>query len=394
MKKILILSIFCASLLLAFVPTTFTHAASSQEEQLKAIVDKYYEAESLEVLLQDARLELKLIEEQKNAETAAISIVQQNITKYSAQFTAQQKIVTQKTKAITTFKAKNKNIAKGTKAQKEKYRTNLKKLQDQLNVQRTKATNISKQVKAEQSKLQALKKQYTLIHNETSAITKHVATLQKNLTQLVRDRKALVATYEKAFGKVSYDKNLNVPKYNFEKLTINAVNVNATKLTATEQALATAINDYRKEQGLKPLTISKSLTKVARTHVNDQNVHKNTTINVECTPYSWSKNVAWTDGCYTAQHFDGDQKFYQIMTLKPQELTKYKGNGIELYAWNNGEITVEQALAKFKETSRDSYMLKGEGYYRNVTTMGVAINGHFAYVWLGMENDPAGYYKY
>ena len=80
------------------------------------------------------------------------------------------------------------------------------------------------------------------------------------------------------------------------------------------------------------------------------------------------------------------------MWSKPRELTSYTGNGYEISSWNSGNITPEDALDLWKNSSGHNAVMTTQGNWSDLKTMGVAIDGKYAHVWFGSAADPTGYY--
>lgn len=162
-------------------------------------------------------------------------------------------------------------------------------------------------------------------------------------------------------------------------------------LTANEQELAKLINAYRESLGLERLTISKSLTAVARAHVDDSNAHnpgkETNVLGQKCNLHSWSANGNWVPMCYTPDHL-----YAALMWSKPREITDYKGNGYEISTWTNGNMTPAQAFELWRKSDGHEQLMAGRGSWAMLTTMGVGIDGGYAHVWFGSDRDPAGYY--
>lgn len=166
---------------------------------------------------------------------------------------------------------------------------------------------------------------------------------------------------------------------------------NTSGLTADEAALVTFINDYRASLNLKPYTVSKSLTEVARAHVQDSNMYtpeKGVDKRGQtCNLHSWSNNGKWTPVCYTSDHY------YAVnMWSKPYELTAYKGNGYEISAMST-KMSPQAAFELWRKSAGHEALMSSNGTWRILTTMGVAIDGNYAHVWFGSDRDPVGYYE-
>lgn len=168
-----------------------------------------------------------------------------------------------------------------------------------------------------------------------------------------------------------------------------------TPLSQREKELAILVNEYRKSKGLKPLKISKSLTFVARTHNNDQNLYYNENWKdkrgLSANLHSWSNKGKWTPVMYTSDH-----KYAEGMWNKPSELTDFKVDGFEISAegYFEADESAEFALKIWKESEGHNAVLTGQGNWNSLSVMGVSINGDHADIWFADEtNDPAGFFK-
>lgn len=168
-----------------------------------------------------------------------------------------------------------------------------------------------------------------------------------------------------------------------------------TPLSQREKELANLVNEYRKSKGLKPLKISKSLTFVARTHNNDQNLYYNENWKdkrgLPANLHSWSNKGKWTPVMYTSDH-----KYAEGMWNKPSELTNFKVDGFEISAegYFEADESAEFALKIWKESEGHNAVLTGQGNWNSLSVMGVSINGGYADIWFADEtNDPAGFFK-
>ena len=168
-----------------------------------------------------------------------------------------------------------------------------------------------------------------------------------------------------------------------------------TPLSQREKELAILVNEYRKSKGLKPLKISKSLTFVARTHNNDQNLYYNENWKdkrgLPANLHSWSNKGKWTPVMYTSDH-----KYAEGMWNKPSELTDFKVDGFEISAegYFEADESAEFALKIWKESEGHNAVLTGQGNWNSLSVMGVSINGDHADIWFADEtNDPAGFFK-
>jgi hypothetical protein len=165
------------------------------------------------------------------------------------------------------------------------------------------------------------------------------------------------------------------------------------QLTVKEQELASKINEYRVSRGHQPLKISRSLTIVARYHVLDSNANqpeKNyDPRGIKGNLHSWSDCGHWLPVTYTSDH-----SYKELMWSKPSELTVYDGSGFEISAFTSYPISTDDALRLFTGSYLHNQVLLGEGYWESMTSMGIAISGHYCHIWFGAKPDPAGYHKY
>ena len=165
----------------------------------------------------------------------------------------------------------------------------------------------------------------------------------------------------------------------------------AMGVSEKEAKLYYIINAYRESKGLQKLSFSKSLTIVARTHVSDSNTYtpekQRDSRGMQGNLHSWSNHGSWTPVVYTSGH-----EYAANMWSKPRELTSYTGNGYEISSWNSGNITPEDALDLWKNSSGHNAVMTTQGNWSDLKTMGVAIDGKYAHVWFGSAADPAGYY--
>ena len=163
-------------------------------------------------------------------------------------------------------------------------------------------------------------------------------------------------------------------------------------LSNKEAMLYYLVNEYRESLGLPKLSLSRSLTQVARTHVADSNAYSPENQvdarGIQGNLHSWSSNGSWTPVVYTSDHY-----YASLMWSKPRELTSYSGNGYEISAGTSGySMTPEKALDLWKGSSGHNAVIIGSGDWSMLKTMGVSIDGGYAHIWFGSDADPAGYY--
>lgn len=187
------------------------------------------------------------------------------------------------------------------------------------------------------------------------------------------------------------------------------LDVDSPELSAKEKELIKLVNDYREQHGKKRLKVSKSLMKVARTHINDLNMNfdmDNPPVDargIKGNMHSWSDRGNWTPVVYTKDH-----KYDKLTIIKPKELTGYNQNGYEV-AVNGFMITPQRALEKWKNSPKhNDTILSQNGWdppaelieegLTGLSNMGVAINGNYACIWFTRDNngimDPMGYYEF
>jgi len=155
--------------------------------------------------------------------------------------------------------------------------------------------------------------------------------------------------------------------------------------SAEEQKLYVLINQYRAKNHLPAIPASASLTIVAQTHVHD--LEDNQPAQGECNLHSWSDKGTWKACCYTPDH-----KNAQLMWSKPAELTTYPSEGFEIAFWHSDAATADRSIDGWKKSVGHNALLVNKGIWKNKKwkAMGIGIYQHYAVVWFGLENDPAG----
>lgn len=163
-------------------------------------------------------------------------------------------------------------------------------------------------------------------------------------------------------------------------------------LSENEKSLADLVNTYRTENGLKPVTLSSSLTEVAQLHVRNLVEESPFDESGKCNMHSWSKSQKWKGCCYNSGA-DGT-----CMWDKPREITSYQGDGYEIIMarfnseFPDGEVSALYALEAWQESPRHNAVLLNKEIWKSIEfkAMGVGIYKGFAAVWFGQETDPAG----
>lgn len=161
-------------------------------------------------------------------------------------------------------------------------------------------------------------------------------------------------------------------------------------LSETEMELYRIINEYRIKKGLPEVKLSASLSFVARTHAEDQT--RNFKDGNRCNMHSWSNKGDWSSCCYTPDH-----KKAKCMWNKPRELTNYTGDGYEIsfyttYPYSSPEVFAKDALDGWKKSPGHNEIIVNRSIWKNVKwqAIGIGINGEYANVWFGKEEDSAG----
>lgn len=188
------------------------------------------------------------------------------------------------------------------------------------------------------------------------------------------------------------------------------LDVDSPELSAKEKELIKLVNDYREQHGKKRLKVSKSLMKVARTHINDLNMNfdmDNPPVDargIKGNMHSWSDKGNWTPVVYTDDH-----EYSKLIHIKPKEITGYNQSGYEV-AVNGFMITPQRALKSWQNSPGHNDVILSQNKWTDPTpeqikhgfsglsNMGVAINGDYACIWFSRDvsgrMDPMGYYEF
>lgn len=187
------------------------------------------------------------------------------------------------------------------------------------------------------------------------------------------------------------------------------LDVDSPELSAKEKELIKLVNDYREQHGKKRLKVSKSLMKVARTHINDLNMnfdYDNPPVDIrgiKGNMHSWSDKGNWTPVVYTDDH-----KYDKLTKIKPKEIAGYNQPGYEVVT-SDLMITPQRALESWKRSKgHNDTILSQNGWdptpeeaqqgFTGLSNMGVAINGEYACIWFTNNDngriDPMGYFEF
>lgn len=240
----------------------------------------------------------------------------------------------------------------------------------------------------------------TLIGGEKS-ITKYQ---EQKFTKPVNPKPA-----EKPDHKPAEPKPDKKPEEKPEEDPNKLLDVDSQELSAKEKELIKLVNDYREQHGKKRLKVSKSLMKVARTHINDLNMNfdiNNPPVDargIKGNMHSWSNKGNWTPVIYTDDH-----KYDKLTKIKPKEITGYNQPGYEVVT-SDLMITPQRALESWKNSKgHNDTILSQNGWdptpeeaqqgFTGLSNMGVAINGEYACIWFTNNDngivDPMGYYEF
>ncbi len=245
----------------------------------------------------------------------------------------------------------------------------------------------------------------TLIGGEKS-VTKYQ---EQKFTKTSTEQKPEEKPEEKPEDKPQKPEQPSEPEEKPEEDSNKLLDVDSPELSAKEKELIKLVNDYREQHGKKRLKVSKSLMKVARTHINDLNMNfdmDNPPVDargIKGNMHSWSDKGNWTPVVYTKDH-----KYDKLTKIKPKEIAGYDQTGYEV-AVNGFLITPQRALEKWKNSpGHNDTILSQNGWdptpeeidrsFTPLSNMGVAINGDYACIWFTRDDygivDPMGYYEF
>jgi hypothetical protein len=153
-------------------------------------------------------------------------------------------------------------------------------------------------------------------------------------------------------------------------------------ISENEFVLAKMINDYRLQNNLAVIPLSKSMFYVARTHIED--LARNRPESEKCGLQSWSDQGKWKPCCY-----GNELGKTNCMNDKPKELCGYKGKGYEMIYWGSEEAIPSDAIDVWKSTALTNEMMLNQGKWKNMIwkSVGVGLLNGYASVWFGDETD-------
>jgi hypothetical protein len=153
-------------------------------------------------------------------------------------------------------------------------------------------------------------------------------------------------------------------------------------ITNNELKLYNLINDYRKANNKDEIPLSKSLSYVAKLHVNDLLINRPDT--AECNLHSWSDKGDWTQCCYGRDIFNNT-----CMTSKPKELTSYPASGYEIAFWESVDAEPEIVLDLWTSANASNDLILNQDIWeeKDWKALGVGMLKGYAVVWFGTEAD-------
>lgn len=171
---------------------------------------------------------------------------------------------------------------------------------------------------------------------------------------------------------------------------------NTAAYPASDIELCTLVNEYRGENGLSPVPLSRALMTTARHHALDRNVNRDAYTG-SCNLHSWGNSATsgtngdWNACCYAPDHSDA-----QCMVNKPTEITAnwtgllqpYTGNGYENAA--SGYPNNAAALNGWKNSPGHNVVMLNQGGWANLTwtAMGCGSNERDYYLIFSDTADP------
>ncbi|MCX6307067.1 MAG: CAP domain-containing protein [Bacteroidetes bacterium] len=152
-----------------------------------------------------------------------------------------------------------------------------------------------------------------------------------------------------------------------------------------EMDLYHMINEYRKQQGLAPIPLSKSLSRVAALHAKD--LFLNHPDQGACNFHSWSGKGSWTPFCYPK-----DETKKSSVWDKPRELTRYPSKAYEIVYWENNPLIRDTIIMVWKTEAYFNNFLLNTGKWAGKTwnALGIAVYENYACAWFGEVPDPEG----
>lgn len=157
----------------------------------------------------------------------------------------------------------------------------------------------------------------------------------------------------------------------------------AQEPTAFEKQLYELVMQYRKQQGLPRIPVSKKLTEVAQLHVKDLAAYFKET--EECNMHSWSAHGKWQACCYK-----GDHSKPECMWNKPFEINQYPSRGYEIAYVCSDTATPAGALDGWKQSRGHKAVILNQGIWGSSQwkAIGIGMFQGYAVIWFGEVPDP------
>jgi uncharacterized protein YkwD len=156
-------------------------------------------------------------------------------------------------------------------------------------------------------------------------------------------------------------------------------------LNADEAELGQLTNQYRVNNGLPGIPLSRSLSMVARWHVID--LVENNPVTTTCNMHSWSDQGYWQPVCYTSDHAQAAGMWY-----KPKEITGniYQSYGFEISSY--GYATPVAALNGWMGSEGHNNVILNLDIWTSHpwAAMGVGSYNGYRVIWFGEATDPLG----
>jgi hypothetical protein len=152
-----------------------------------------------------------------------------------------------------------------------------------------------------------------------------------------------------------------------------------------EMELFRMVNEYRQQNNLPPVALSKSLCYVASLHARD--LMLNNPDQGSCNFHSWSNRGSWIPFCYPR-----DENKKSSVWDKPREITKYPAKAYEIVYWENTQMVEDSIMMVWKtEEYFNSFLLNsGKWEGQNWNAIGISIFESYVCAWFGTANDPEG----
>lgn len=152
-------------------------------------------------------------------------------------------------------------------------------------------------------------------------------------------------------------------------------------ISSEEKELYNLINNYRQQNNLPIVPLSRSLSYVARVHVMDLAINRPDFGG--CYLHSWSDKGKWKACCYAK-----DDNRANCMGQKPKELTNYVFKAFEVVYSSDEQANAVEAFELWKEIGlTNDYFLNTGKWKREWKAVGVGIYKNYACVWFGEGID-------